>query len=330
MILCLTVFIATILSRCLLDRLLICSRSAFFHSTPQPLESMTGSESPRKRTNVVGVACDARRQLDRIQDPENGFWIPSSHHSLNQRHEDRSDTSPDRRRNSKGRSVVLAEYTREGLQLLWDLSKTNLKVEECDRSMDPTETCWIWTSYKPKGGKGGKHDLSVPPFSDELGYPVIQRGHGLAKIKVHQLAVWARDGSFIHHGMNASHLCHQPACVNPAHLRGETITLNRLRQSCPCWRWLDDQKTTRVNICTHGDPGSGQPFCLRPDIKGIEEKGCMWDPTSLSGWRKTSKKRDREEVLLVDDEVEDTEEAPAIERPDDGFYYDRHGDRIYG
>ena len=110
--------------------------------------------------------------------------------------------------------------------------------------------------------------LSVPPFSDELGYPVISRGHGLAKIKVHQLAVWIRDGTFIRHGMNASHMCHRPACASPAHLRAETITLNRLRQGCPCWRWLDTQKTTRVSICTHGDPENGQPFCLRPDIKG--------------------------------------------------------------
>jgi len=230
--------------------------------------------------------------------------------------------------------VVLAEYTREGLQLLWDLSKTNLRVEACDQSMIPTETCWLWTSYKPKTGKGGKHDLSTPPFSDELGYPVIQRGHGLAKIKVHQLAVWIRDGTFIQHGMNASHLCHQPACVNPMHLRCETITLNRLRQSCPCWRWLDDQMTTRVNVCTHGSPDNGQPFCLRPDIRGLDERGDIWDPTSPSGWRRKSpkRKREREEVSLIDDDdvADDDEDRPPIERPDDGFYYDRNGDRIFG
>jgi len=294
---------------------------------------MSASSSPRRhRTNQVGRPCAARLQLDRIHDPANGLWTPSSHHSLHQRHEDRADTSIDRRRNSKGRSVVLAEYTREGLQLLWDLSQTNLRVEGCDQSIDPAETCWIWTSYKPGSGRGGKHDLSVPPFSDELGYPVISRGHGLAKIKVHQLAVWIRDGTFIRHGMNASHMCHRPACASPAHLRAETITLNRLRQGCPCWRWLDTQKTTRVSICTHGDPENGQPFCLRPDIKGIEERGDVWDPTSISGWRKNkaSNKRDREVVSLVEDTDEDTEEAPAIERPDDGFFYDQNGDRIYG
>ena len=230
--------------------------------------------------------------------------------------------------------MVLAEYTREGLQLLWDLSKTNLKVEACDQSMEPAETCWLWTSYKPnQSGKGGRHDLSIPPFSDELGYPVIQRGHGLAKIKVHQLAVWIRDGSFIQHGMNASHMCHTPACVNPAHLRSETITLNRLRQGCPCWRWLDTHMIARVNICTHGDPENGQPFCLRPDIKGLEERGDVWDPTSPSGWRKQTvngKKRSREVISLVEDAGEDTEEAPAIVRPDDGFYYNRNGDRVLG
>ena len=291
-------------------------------------------ESPRKpHFTVVGQRCEARIQLDRIQNPANGYWTPSSHHSLNQRHEDRSDTSVDRRRNSKARSVVLAEYTREGLQLLWELSLTNQRDEACDQSMHPTETCWIWTSYKPKSGKGGKHDLSIPPFSDELGYPVIQRGHGLAKIKVHQLAVYIRDGTFIQHGMNASHLCHQPMCMKPAHLRSESITLNRLRQGCPCWRWLDAQMTTRVNICTHGDPDNGQPFCLRPDIKGIDDRGDVWDPTSPSGWRKisanSSKKREREEISLTDDS-EDEQEAPAIERSDDGFYYDRYGDRILG
>jgi len=290
-------------------------------------------EPLHQRRNVVGQRCEARIQLDRIQDPANGYWTPPSHHSRNQRHEDRSDTSVDRRRDSKARSVVLAEYTGEGLQLLWDLSLTNQRDEVCGQSMNPTETCWIWTSFKPKSGKGGKHDLSIPPFSDELGYPVIQRGHGLAKIKVHQLAVYIRDGTFIQHGMNASHLCHQPMCMRPAHLRSESITLNRLRQGCPCWRWLDAQMTTRVNICTHGDPDSGQPFCLRPDIKGIEERGHVWDPTSPSGWRKksanNSKKRVREEISLTDD-TEDDEEAPAIERPDDGFYYDRYGDRLLG
>ena len=292
---------------------------------------MSVSKPPGR--NCIGDPGEARLQLGRIQDPANGYWTPSSHHSLNTRHEDRSDTSVDRRTISRGRSVVLAEYTREGLQLLWDLSLTNLRVEGCGQSMDPKEACWIWTSYKPvKSGKGGKHDLSIPPFSDELGYPVIQRGHGLAKIKVHQLAVWIRDGTFIKHGMNASHLCHTPACVNPTHLRGETITLNRLRQGCPCWRWLDTQMTTRVSICTHGDPDNGQPFCLRPDIKGIEERGDVWDPTSLSGWRKStahSKKREREVISLDDDTVED-EELPALVRPDDGFYYDRNGDRILG
>jgi len=292
------------------------------------------SRSPGKtlHRNVVGKACDARVQLDRIQDPDNGYWTPPSHHS-SQRYEDRADTSVDLRNNSKGRSVVLAEYTREGLQLLWDLALANLKVEECDRSMDPTEKCWIWTSYKPKGGKGGKHDLSIPPFSDELGYPVIQRGHGIAKIKVHQLAIWKRDGTIIRHGMNASHLCHVPACANPSHLRGETITLNRLRQGCPCWRWLDAQMTVKVNICTHGDPLNGQPFCLRPDIKGLEARGDIWDPFSPSGWRKDTanrRKREREEVVIDDDVVEELDECPIIERPDDGFYYDRYGDRILG
>jgi len=330
-ILCLTVFIATLLSRCLaIDRCCLIVALIAFSQIIIP-RIMSVSRSGKR--NVIGEPSEARRQLDRIQDPTNGYWTPPSHHSRSQRHEDRADTSVDRRTNSKGRSVVLAEYTREGLQLLWDLSLTNLRVEECDRSIDPKETCWIWTSYKPvKGGKGGKHDLSIPPFSDELGYPVIQRGHGLAKIKVHQLAVWKRDGTFIEHGMNASHLCHQPACMNPAHLRGETITLNRLRQGCPCWRWLDVQMTVRVNICTHGDPDNGQPFCLRPDIKGIEDRGDVWDPTSAGGWRKnTANRRKRErEVISLDDDIEDDEEPPAIERSDDGFYYDRNGDRILG
>ena len=109
---------------------------ALNHSNPQPPESMSASSSPRGR-NVVGRPCEARLQLDRIQDPENGYWTPSSNHSPNTRYEERSDTSPDRRRNSKGRSVVLAEYTREGLQLLWDLSQTNLRVEGCDQSIAP-------------------------------------------------------------------------------------------------------------------------------------------------------------------------------------------------
>jgi hypothetical protein len=92
---------------------------------------------------------------------------------------------------------------------------------------------------------------------------------------------------------------------------------------------------TRVSICTHGDPENGQPFCLRPDIKGIEGRGDQWDPTASSGWRKRTergRKREREVVSLVEDseEEEGSDEAQVFQRSDDGFFYDQDGDRIYG
>lgn len=36
----------------------------------------------------------------------------------------------------------------------------------------------------------------------------------------------------LHHGYHASHLCHQPTCINPDHLVVESKALNELRKEC--------------------------------------------------------------------------------------------------
>jgi hypothetical protein len=138
-----------------------------------------------------------------------------------------------------------------------------------------------------KRGKGGGHDLSIPPFSDELGYGVLQRGHGRAKIKVIQLAVWTKGEQLVPHGQNASHLCHNPACINPDHLVIETCGKNNRRVACPCWCFVPGaENQQRMRICSHDPP------CLRPDSKGMADKGRIHDPTNSRGWTSAESKRE--------------------------------------
>jgi len=234
-----------------------------------------------RHRNVYGRPHPARIALDNI------------HRQFHTPREDSSSTLVDKRRNSRRRSVVLGEYTREGLLQLWELCVHNCDIASCTNSFDPSEQCWIWKSVK-KRGKGGGHDLSVAPFSDELGYGVLQRGHGRAKIKVIQLAVWTKQEQLVPHGHNASHLCHNPGCIRPDHLVIETCGKNNRRVACPCWCFVpgtDHQQ--RMRICPHDPP------CLRPDTKGMADKERMHDPSTTRGWQSVESKR---EVIDVEED----------------------------
>jgi len=221
-----------------------------------------------KYANVYGTLHPARIEIDRIH---------SLYHTPPTYIRDDSGTPVDRRRQSKSRSVVLEEYTREGLLALWELCKTNYDEVPTVNAYDPEEKCWIWRTVKRKG-KGGGHDMSIPPFSDEHDYGVLQRGHGRAKLKVIQLAVYSREEAMVPHGSNTSHLCHTPRCVNPAHLIVETCGRNNRRVCCPCWTYVPGT-TTKQHICHHDPP------CLRPDEKGMQDKGRVHAPHVPRGWK---------------------------------------------
>jgi len=231
--------------------------------------------------NVFGKSHWARVELDEIH---------GKHHSPpSSPKKDELDSSPDRRRNSKGRSVVLREYTREGLLSLWAICTKNYDLSQCINAFNDSEECWLWRSHKPEG-KGGGHDLSIPPFSSEHGYGVLQRGRGKAKLKVIQLAVWSKAEQLCEHGSNTSHLCATPMCMRPEHLVIETCGKNNRRVGCPCWSFVPNTNNQqRQLVCPHDPP------CLRPDEKGLRDKHRVHDPSVTHGWREMTE----EEVKAI-------------------------------
>ena len=75
--------------------------------------------------------------------------------------------------------------------------------------VDKTDGCWLWTATKIKGY--GSFQLSTTP----------RRQHAYA----HRLAYEWLVGP-IPQGMVIDHICHNPACVNPDHLRATTHKQN--------------------------------------------------------------------------------------------------------
>jgi len=60
-------------------------------------------------------------------------------------------------------------------------------------------------------------------------------------------------------GWQVSHLCHSGSCVNPAHLRLETATMNRDRNKCQGWTHINCPGCQfRFNPCQHN------PQCVLP------------------------------------------------------------------
>ncbi len=179
----------------------------------------------------------------------------------------------------KKRRVVLEDYSPEGLRQLWTLASNNFNynIIPTKNAFESSSECWIWKSYK-KQGKGGLHDNRQPPYSDELGYPVITRGKGRAKLKVIQLATYSKYNRVVQIGENASHLCHTPMCINPAHLVIESADQNKARNCCPCWSYQQGTNIKQL-ICSH------QPPCLRPDEKGLTNAGLEQYPHASSGVR---------------------------------------------
>lgn len=79
--------------------------------------------------------------------------------------------------------------------------------------VDKSESCWIWTGYRNNSGYGrlniGQRNTLAHRYSYELHYGAIPEG------------------------LMVDHMCHNPACVNPAHLRLATAKQNQENLSGP-------------------------------------------------------------------------------------------------
>jgi len=228
---------------------------------------MTSSQKRLKTSHISSVIHDAHVQLRRI---EENYLIQERKTS------DQNSGDGRRRENAHRRSLVLEQYTHEGRLELWELVLSNpIRRVLCTNSYCQAE-CWLWTSHK-KLGKGGSHDSRIPPFTSEHGYGVITRGKGRGKIKVIQLACYSKYGRVVQYGENASHLCHNPACINPDHLVIESAHKNNIRVACPCWSNATNGE--KQWICPHA------PQCLCPDLKGLTQKHKEHAPDVPHGWR---------------------------------------------
>ena len=77
--------------------------------------------------------------------------------------------------------------------------------------VDKTDFCWMWTAAKTKCGYGN--------------FKEIASGTQKKWVRAHRFAYEERVGP-IPEGLVIDHLCHEPACVNPDHLRAVTHTEN--------------------------------------------------------------------------------------------------------
>lgn len=80
------------------------------------------------------------------------------------------------------------------------------------RVVKQPDGCWIWRGALNEGG-----------------YGIVQLGRGIGTDRTHRVVYRAMVGE-IPAGLTLDHLCHRPACVNPAHLDPVTRTENTLRQ----------------------------------------------------------------------------------------------------
>jgi len=227
---------------------------------------MDASGKRRKTSHVSSIVHEAHSKLCRIEED----------HLVERKTSDQNGGDGRRKENAHRRSLVLEQYTHEGRLELWELALSNpIRRVLCINSYCQAE-CWLWTSHK-KSGKGGSHDSRIPPFTSEHGYGVISRGKGRGKIKVIQLACYSKFGKVVLYGENASHLCHNPACINPDHLVIESAHKNNIRVGCPCWSHSTNGE--KQSICPHA------PQCLCPDLKGLMDKQKEHAPDVPHGWR---------------------------------------------
>lgn len=95
------------------------------------------------------------------------------------------------------------------LQAMFGSGKVQDYIEETDGYL--TTPCWNWTRSKSKGG-----------------YPQMLIRHHI--VRLHRVALTVKLDRYINPSMTASHLCHNPSCINPDHLVEESIGDNNHRK----------------------------------------------------------------------------------------------------
>lgn len=86
------------------------------------------------------------------------------------------------------------------------ITLTPKRTETFWSRVDKSGDCWIWTRMKTRDGYGRFN------FNGTLGY-------------AHRISFSLANGG-IPDGHHVDHMCHNPACVNPAHLRAATNKQN--------------------------------------------------------------------------------------------------------
>ena len=118
--------------------------------------------------------------------------------------------------------------------------------------VDKTGDCWQWLGYTNAKGYGRTG---------------INQGHG-KKILVHRLVYTALVGPILE-GLVIDHLCHNPACCNPAHLEAVTNQKNVARRKgaqvnsktgVRGVHWREDAQKYRVLVESKGQTFHGGYF----------------------------------------------------------------------
>jgi len=126
------------------------------------------------------------------------------------------------------------------------------------RKAHKSRTCWeAWLKLK-RGAVTNKKGCLLAKVESKDVYPKTRAENRW--LPNHMLVFYA------HHpeqepkeGFDVSHLCHEPKCINPAHLRLEQAELNRDRNKCISWKWMKCPKHPEEeawNPCQH------QPQCV--------------------------------------------------------------------
>lgn len=99
-----------------------------------------------------------------------------------------------------------------------DVSADQIKVRLMRfRRIDPTTGCWEWTGKKDRGGYG---QLTVRILGRT--YPV--------NLYAHRLAVALLQGKQLRADCHVDHICRNPACFNPDHVRQVRADTNLTRR----------------------------------------------------------------------------------------------------
>jgi hypothetical protein len=117
------------------------------------------------------------------------------------------------------------------------------EFERFEEKVLKTDTCWLWIAGKDRPGYGRF-------YSD-----TAKRSIGAHR------AAWEFAFGPIPEGMTVDHLCFEPACVNPAHLRLLSRSENCANQRCATWTHCHNgHEFTPENtyLCT---AGNGRRLC---------------------------------------------------------------------